>query len=77
MVVALGYFMFYTLIKKKEKTDEKTYYSDFIFFGTLLIGSIFTGREPFDGSDISLIGGFSIFILSYFIAVFLSRKENS
>ncbi|EAC8232426.1 peptide ABC transporter permease [Listeria monocytogenes] len=48
-----------------------------VFFGTLLIGSIFTGRKPFDGSDISLIGGLSIFILSYFIAGFLSRKKNS
>lgn len=48
-----------------------------VFFGTLLIGSIFTGREPFDGSDISLIAGFSIFILSYFIAGFLSRKKSS
>ncbi|MBC1376644.1 peptide ABC transporter permease [Listeria sp. FSL L7-1699] len=48
-----------------------------VFFGTLLIGSIFTSTKPFDGSDISLIGGFSIFILSYFIAGFLSRKKNS
>lgn len=28
------------------------------FFGTLLIGSIFTGRKPFGRSDISLMGGF-------------------
>ncbi|EAG4417352.1 peptide ABC transporter permease, partial [Listeria monocytogenes] len=48
-----------------------------VFFGTLLIGSILTGMKPFDGSDISLIGGLSIFILSYFIAGFLSRKKNS
>ncbi|EAE8346989.1 peptide ABC transporter permease [Listeria monocytogenes] len=48
-----------------------------VFFGTLLIGSIFTGRKPFDGSNISLIAGFSIFILSYFIAGFLSRKKSS
>ncbi|AYY71268.1 peptide ABC transporter permease [Listeria monocytogenes] len=48
-----------------------------VFFGTLLIGSAFTGRKPFDGLSISLIGGLSIFILSYFIAGFLSRKKNS
>ncbi|EAC4736821.1 peptide ABC transporter permease [Listeria monocytogenes] len=48
-----------------------------VFFGTLLIGSAFTGRQPFDGLSISLIGGLSIFILSYFIAGFLSRKKNS
>lgn len=48
-----------------------------VFFGTLLIGSIFTGRKPFDESDISLMAGFSIFILSYFIASFLNRKKSS
>ncbi|MBC1622873.1 peptide ABC transporter permease [Listeria welshimeri] len=47
------------------------------FFGTLLIGSALTGRKPFDGTDISLIGGLSIFILSYFFTGFLSRKKNS
>ncbi|EAD5717664.1 peptide ABC transporter permease [Listeria innocua] len=48
-----------------------------VFFGTILIGSAFTGRKSFDGSDISLIGGLSIFILSYFIAGFLSRKKTA
>ncbi|ECL8006725.1 peptide ABC transporter permease [Listeria innocua] len=48
-----------------------------VFFGTLIIGSIFTGRKPFDGLDLSLMAGFFIFILSYFIAGFLSRKKNS
>ncbi|MBC1253106.1 peptide ABC transporter permease [Listeria welshimeri] len=47
------------------------------FFGTLLIGSIFTGRKPFDGTDISLISGFSVFILAYFLVGFLSRTKKN
>lgn len=54
----LGYFMFCILIKKKKKTDEKTYYNTSAFLGTLLIGLIFTDRKPFGRSDISLMGGF-------------------
>lgn len=69
--------MFYTLIKKRRKQIKRLIIMTSVFFGTLLIGSAFTGRKPFDGLSISLIGGLSIFILSYFIAGFLSRKKNS
>lgn len=69
--------MFYTLIKKRGKQMKRLIIMTSVFFGTLLIGSAFTGRKPFDGLSISLIGGLSIFILSYFIAGFLSRKKNS
>ncbi|WP_255300845.1 hypothetical protein, partial [Listeria monocytogenes] len=68
---------FYTLFKKGRKQMKRLIVMTSVFFGTLLIGSILTGMKPFDGSDISLIGGLSIFILSYFIVGFLSRKKNS
>lgn len=48
-----------------------------VFLGTLLIGSIFTGRKPFDRTDISLISGFSVFILAYFLVGFLSRTKKN
>ncbi|MBC2091138.1 peptide ABC transporter permease [Listeria welshimeri] len=48
-----------------------------VFLGTLLIGSAFTGRKPFDGTDISLIGGLSVFILAYFLVGFLSRTKKN
>lgn len=48
-----------------------------VFLGTLLIGSAFTGRKPFDGTDISLISGFSVFILAYFLVGFLSRTKKN
>ncbi|EPF0339202.1 hypothetical protein ACSNPA_002491 [Listeria monocytogenes] len=47
-----------------------------VFFGTLLIGSAFTGRKPFDGLSISLIGGLSIFTILFYCWLFKSKEKQ-
>lgn len=40
-----------------------------VFFGTLIIGSIFTGRKPFDGLNLSLMTGF---LFLYYLILLLA-----